>query len=388
MPRPSKPAQVTAALPNMAALEVLERACEDAASKWNEVSKATRLDYEAKARRLAAPGGYPFHAVTPATRKLYKAAGLWVLRKQVRSILREARRAKKGATGKELFAVRVEMWRAKLEQARHLLDQIDTLSAVDCNQVSGIDRAQPSHKQKPATDADLGKFHAWAAEHSSFAEAFIVAEFSGCRGEELGKGIRIEAVNINNAPVLRFHIESAKCDGDKKGLDIRCVEVPYPALAADDVKRRWKTLAKKACQRRSGHVVTIEATDKTTAGDRFSDACRTASRGSGVKVGAYSFRQRFSAQVKASSAGTPDAAVNVALALGHQTTETQQHYARAHRGKGGISPVSIRGVNVMGAQIRGPKVRTGPPLHVKTRHVLQTTTPAAPLSVRATARRL
>lgn len=365
MARPSKPVQVTAALPNQGALEVLERACEDASSKWNEVAKTTRLDYEAKASRLAAPGGYPFHAVTPATRKLYKAAGLWVLRKKVRAILREAKRAKKGVTGKELFAVRQAMWAAKLAEARPLLDQIDTLSAVDCNQVSGIDRAQPSHKQKPATDADLGKFHGWAAEHSSFAEAFMVAEFSGCRGEELGKGIRIEAAKIDGVPVLRFHIESAKCDGIKKGLDIRCVEVPFPALAADDVKRRWMILAKKASERRSGHVVTIEATEKTSAGDRFSDACRTASRGSGVKVAAYSFRQRFSAQVKASSAGTPDAAVNVALALGHQTTETQQHYARAHRGKGGISPVSIRGVNVMGVQIRGPAQRQGPPLHIR-----------------------
>lgn len=388
MPRPSKPAQVTAALPNVGTLEVLERACEDAASKWNEVSKATRLDYEAKARRLAAPGGYPFHAVTPATRKLYKAAGLWVMRKQVRSILREARRAKKGATGKELFAVRVAMWGAKLEEARQLLDQIDALSAVDCNLVSGIDRAQPSHKQKPATDADLGKFHAWAADHSSFAEAFMVAEFSGCRGEELGKGIRIEAAKVDGVAVLRFHIESAKCDGEKKGLDIRCVEVPFPALAADDVKRRWMVLAKKASERRSGHVVKVEATDKTSAGDRFSDACRTASRGAGVKVAAYSFRQRFSAQVKASSTGTPDAAVNVALALGHQTTETQQHYARAHRGKGGISPVSIRGVNVMNVQIRGPAQRQGPPLHVRERFALRGATPAAPPAARAVVRRL
>ena len=388
MPRPSKPVQATAALPNQGTLEVLERACEDAASKWNEVAKATRLDYEAKASRLAAPGGYPFHAVAPATRKLYKAAGLWVLRKRVRAILREAKRAKKGATGKELFAVRQAMWAAKLAEARPLLDEIDRLAAIDCKIVSGLDRAQASHKQAPATDADLVKFHAWAAENSSFADAFLVAEFSGCRGEELGKGIRVQAAKVDGVPVLRFHIESAKCDGDRKGLDIRCIEVPFPSAAAQGVQRRWMELAKKASQKKTGIVIEVEAKGQSTAGRRFTEACRTASEGAGVKVAAYSLRNRFSAQVKASSAGTPDASVNVALALGHQTTETQRHYARAHRGGGGISPVSIRGVNVMGAQIRGPAQRQGPPLHVKTSHALQQATPKAAPAARSGARRL
>lgn len=306
------------------------------------------------------------------------------MRRRLRKLLREAKKLRKdGETGKELFAVKVAMWAAKLDEVRQLVDHIDALKAERCQvpfeerrllapdakrvPIAEQDRmrAQASHKQETATDADLEKFHAWAAKHSSFAEALIVAEFTGCRGAEFDKGIRIEATKFEGVPTLRFHIESAKCDGKKKGLELRCHEVPFPAQAADSVKRRWLALAQRATKAKSGYVLKIEAIGKSTAGRRITEACRTISEGAGVKIGAYSLRNRFSSQVKASSKGKADAAINVALALGHQTTETQRHYARAHRGGGGISPVTIKGVNVMGTQIRGPAQRKGPPLHIR-----------------------
>jgi hypothetical protein len=375
MPRPSKPVQATAALPNMAALEVLEQDCLDELHKWNEVSKATRLDYTAKSKRLAEAaktGGYPFHEVTPATRKLYVAAAKWTARKELRSIMHAAKKAKKGKTGKEMFAVRVAMWEVELEKARLVLQKLEVLAAIDCNQETGLDRKQASHKQKPATDDDLVKFHAWAAAaKSKYADAFMVTEFTGCRGEELGKGIRIETVKINGEVVLHFHIESAKCDGKKKGLDVRCLEVPFPRMASTSVKRRWTALAKKVAGNRGELVVKIEATEGASAGECFTDACRTASKGAGVKVAAYALRNRISSQVKEASKGHPDAAINVALVLGHQTTKTQRHYARAHRGGRGISPIEIKGINVMGVTIRGPAQRQGPPLHIRERVALE-----------------
>lgn len=377
MPRPSKPAQATAAkTPKGASLEVLERACEAEAAKWNATSQTTRLDYETKARRLLGDG-FAFQGITPATREFYKKAGMWVMRKQLKAILRAAKKAKKGETGKELFAVRQLMWAEKIEEAGKLLKKIQTLAAVDCKLDLEKNRMQASHKQKAATDADLVAFDAWAVKNSSFRDAFLVAEFSGCRGEEFGKGVKVQATKISGVQVLRFHIESAKCDGEKKGLDLRCIEVPFPTQAAESVQRRWLALAEIASENKSGALVTIAAKGKSTSGRRFTEACRSASEGAGVKIAAYGLRQRFSSQVKAASKGTPDAAINVALALGHQTTDTQEHYARAHRGGGAVSPVVIRGVNTMGVQIRGPAVRTGPPLHVKTRVALNKVTAVA-----------
>lgn len=382
MARTSKPAPVAAALPNMGALEALERASEAEVAKWNEVSKATRLDYVAKAERMAKAeeqGGFALHGLTPASRKLYVAAAKWTTRKELRSVMSVARKAKKGATGKELFAVRVAMWAAELEKARKLLAKLDALAAIDCNQELGHDRKQVSHKQKPATDADLVKLHAWAAASGSkYADAFLVMEFSGCRGEELGKGVRVEALKVKGAITLRFHIESAKCDGDKKGLDLRCVEVPMPMMASASVKRRWIELAKRAAAKGGQFVVAVEASASQTTGQRITQAFRTASECAGIKVAAYSLRNRVSAQTKAASKGKPDAAVNVALVLGHQTTKTQRHYGRAHRRGRGISPMQVNGVNVMGAQIRGPKV-SGPALHVRERVAVRSAvSPTAP----------
>jgi len=59
-------------------------------------------------------------------------------------------------------------------------------------------------------------------------------------------------------------------------------------------------------------------------------------------IASQSLRNRFAAQVKQAKPGD---AVAVAVALGHQTTETQRHYARASRGGGGISPVKSTEVN-------------------------------------------
>lgn len=381
--------------------EAFERAAKTEAAKWSEVSQATRLDYEAKAKRLEAPGGYAFHAVAPATRKIYKAAGLWVMRKRLKAILKDARKLKKdGLKGDEMFALRQMMWATKLDEARELVAAIDVLHAVQCQaslaerkalSPNGYNkrlpmaeadyvRAQASHKQKPATDDDLEKFHAWAAKNSSFAEVFLVAEFTGCRGQDLAKGVRIETLSIGGVVTLRFHVEPAKCDGGKKGLDIRAHDIPFPSKASKSVKARWRALAEKATAK-GGIVVKLEAKGKSTAGRRFTEACRTVSEGAGVKIGAYSLRHRFSSQVKAASKGMPDAAVNVALALGHQTTNTQRHYARAHRGGKGVSPLAIKGINAMGVQIRGPSTRNGPPQHVKDRKALSDLLPSPPPSI-------
>ena len=111
--------------------------------------------------------------------------------------------------------------------------------------------------------------------------------------------------------------------------------MPFPSGAAEPVKRRWLELAKSVEKSTNGtkksYIVSVAASEKQTAGRLFSDACKNTARAAGVDVSAYSLRNRFSAQVKQANPGD---AVAVAVALGHQTTETQRHYARASRGGG------------------------------------------------------
>ncbi len=84
-------------------------------------------------------------------------------------------------------------------------------------------------------------WHGAASRHRSPRAG---AEFSGCRGEEFREGVRVEASKIDGVAALSFFIQSAKADGKKKGLDVRCVRVLVPSEASEEVGRRWLRLAK------------------------------------------------------------------------------------------------------------------------------------------------
>jgi len=342
-------------------------ACEAEAGRWSEVGKATRLGYEQAGAVLAK--GWDLAGAAKGTRYHMRAAGLWVMRKRLRSLVREAKKLRKsGRTGEELAPVRDAQFQVKLAEAVRLVDKIREFQALPwAGSLDPVmDRRQKSHKQRAARDSDLVKFYE-AASASSFLESFMVAEFSGCRGEELGKGVRVEAAKIGGRFVLSFYIESAKCDGQQKGIELRRIDVPMPDKASPSVRRRWLELARKAAAAGGGFVCKIDATAKQTAGQRFTNAAKFIKQAAGVDVMPYSLRHRYSSQVKQASGGD---AVAVALALGHASTETQRHYGRAARGGGGVSPVQATGIAVSGESVRGPRERQGPGLVWKEKKAL------------------
>ena len=376
MPRPSKQATTKPTL-QRSELALLVRGAEMEGAKWRKVEKISRLTYEVKAKQLA--DGWDMGTACKKSRYSMKAAGLWTMRKELRALLKEAKRVEKeGRTGGELFALREAQFAQEMEKVEEKLAAIRVFDALPWSEIEDTGRRlEKSHKKKPAKDSELVSFYK-SAEKSSYREAFLVAEFAGVRGEELGKGVRVEVGEKEGTATLRFFVQSAKADGDKKGLDLRAIEVPFPSGADKPVQRRWMELAKSAAKAKKAtkksYIVSVVASEKQTAGRLFTDACKNTARTAGVDVSAYSLRNRFSAQVKQANPGD---AVAVALALGHQTTETQRHYARASRGGGDVSPVQSTGINISGKKIRGAPVRTGPPLHVKHKKILGATTPRA-----------
>lgn len=407
MPRPSKPIEALTTMPEMAGWAAFEKAAEREAAKFSEVSKETRLAYEKRHAKVIAKDSFDFTKMTPETRDAYKKGAKWVMRRQLRALLRQAKKLKSdGVTGGESFQVRATLWAAKLEEARQLMDRIEVIAAFK-TRVSFEERKarmpeghegripladedclrmQASHKQKAATDLELDKFFDWAEVNSSFAEFFLVSEFTGCRGAELGKGVRIEVEKKDGIATMTFTVEGVKCDGDKKGLELRSHSIPYPKDASEGVRRRWLTLAKMAAEKRGGRVFTLAPSGKSTPGRRFTEACRTVADGAGLKTRGYSFRHRISAQGKAANKGRADAGVQVALLMGHQTTNTGAHYGRAHRGGGGISPIQIEAHNLMGVQIRGEVKPAGPPQHMKDEVAIKKTLGKKPLPSKPKAR--
>jgi hypothetical protein len=382
-------------------MDELVREAEKEAALAKKVEQATRLTYEQKSEQLK--NGWDMEASTKGTRYGMRAAGLWTMRRQLRKLVKTANSVRKnGEKGDELEMVREFQFATRMEGVSEKMQQIREFQALPWSTPNDAKRRlEKCHKQRPAKDSELVKFYE-AATRSSFRTAFLVAEFSGCRGAEFGDhgpGIRIEAAKKDGVAMLRFFIQSAKADGKEKGLDMRCIESAFPFSASEEVQRRWLELAKKVAAQKSLVVKIDPGKPKkpkegekpkppATPGQRFTNACKMVSRSAEVEVAAYSFRHRFSAQVKASNPGD---AVAVALALGHQTTETQRHYSRASRGGGGVSPVQVTGVAVPGAQaVRGARVRSGPSQAFKDKLAMEKSTPqaAAPPSYKARGKRL
>lgn len=354
-------------------VDALLLAAEKEVAKWKDVSEASRLTYEAKAKQLET--GWDMESACKKSRYSMRAASLYVQRKKLKKLVKAAIQIrKKGKAGEELQPIREAQFAVAMKEVGQLLRRIEAFQALPWDQVADPKRRlEKSHSKRAATDSELALFHA-AAESSSFRVQLLVAEFSGCRGAEFAEGIRVEAAKKAAVPTLRFFIQSAKCDGKKKGLDVRCVESSFPSEARDDVKRRWLELASLAATKKA-YVSKIEPTATTTPGQRLTNAVRFIAKKAGVDVSTYSMRHRLSAQVKAATGGD---AVAVALALGHQSTATQGHYARATRGKGGISPAQVTGVHVAGNPMpRGPAKRAGPPVHVKEKIQISQAAPQA-----------
>lgn len=342
-------------------------------ARFKEVSRESRLTYERNARTLEQ--GWDLASAAKGTRYAMKAAGLYVMRRQLRALASEARKVKaKGETGKELQPVVMAQFAQRAKAVREKLEQIAAFEAQPWTDYTGErTRVQRSHKQQAATDAELIRFFAAVPADSEMRLPLLVAEFSGVRGKELAAGVRVELGKADGRLQLAFVIESAKCDGDKKGLDLRALRVSQPSEASPAVQRRWNELARAVGAAGKRLVVKVEPTAKQTVGQRITQACKFASIRAGVHVAAYSLRHRVSAQAKASGD-----AVSVALVLGHQTTRTQGHYGRRKRGGGGVSPVRVVGVNLGEVSIRGAPKRAGPPPHVKDKAALRTSIPSAP----------
>lgn len=357
----SKQANIKAS--NMLSLDDVVRALRAEVKQAGPLKPESQSEYERRATQLRS--GWDMAKAGKSERYAMRAAGVWDMRRQIRDKLTEADRIVKRGEGSK--ADREAARALVLAAAVKISKKLDAFRALSWADFDRDAKQEAGHKKRAATDEQLKRFFESVGQ-SQFRDAFLVAEFTGLRGAELGKGVRIEGHMTNGKPALSFFIESAKCDGKKKGLDLREIVVPFPSGASVDVQERWNELAKRVKASKALEItVGMEATDKQTAGQRFTQNFRHFAKAAGLSdFSAYSLRHRVSSQAKAMGD-----AENTALVLGHQTTETQRHYGRSKRGRGGVSPVAHIGINATGATIRGAPARTGPGLHSKEKVALK-----------------
>jgi hypothetical protein len=310
--------------------------------KRPKLAETTVREYERRAARLNAlrESGEPLDVAQMVKREryLWKAAGGWMFKAKVREAMNAADKVWKASHASE--GERWKAYRSAVAQVQKARKALDEWEAFDFSRSVGEERRhEANHKKRPATDSQLSRFFQLVGG-SKYRGHFLAMEFAGARPQEFGAGVRVEVAKQSGANGLRFVIEGAKCR-ERHGQPLRSVFVPVPASAAKEVRDRYAELVRQVKESgRAGLVLKVDAGETLTAGQKLSRAFSDfASKcGDGPKLSAYSLRNRFSAQAKA-SLETPE---EVAQVLGHQSVETQRHYGRAHRGGGKVSPVAVQ----------------------------------------------
>jgi hypothetical protein len=172
----------------------------------------------------------------------------------------------------------------------------------------------------------------------------LVALFSGARNEELSGGVRVRQVKTHDGRVaLLLTIENRAKRGTAKGQPKGRILLPVDSVSGEFAPL-FKELQRLVVREGGEMTVKVEPTEKMTVGQRLTKIAghfgKKVELADGSHPSFYSLRQTFSAQVKAAAAAKHGqdweaAAVEVAQAMGHQSTETARHYGRASRGGGG-----------------------------------------------------
>ena len=330
------------------------RLATELAKQQHSLSKATQKEYENRWKRLCSDQGWDMGRACKNERYLMRAAGIYAYKSLIRKKKNEAERLlKNGLFGNELLPIREMLWAHRMKEVEQLCNELKSFQERDWQIFHDKKDRKQRHKKKPATDLQLEKFYS-AANGSMFMPFFLIAEFSGCRGDELGKGIRCVCGSDQTGAYIEFVIESSKCDGRRKGLDVRSVRCYEPKGTDKHVCARWAQLSGLIQATGGSYVAQLRPTPSLSPGQRFTRACVDTAKKAGVSMSAYSFRHRVSAACKAQGD-----AVNTARVLGHQTTETQRFYGRALRGGALVSPLRLVG-DSHGVSIRGNLKRQGP----------------------------
>jgi hypothetical protein len=358
------PAWVADARAEIAALRVRVRA--------PRLADSTRTEYERRAKRLAG-GKVELVGVCKRELALWKAAGKWKMGERVREAMNEAdmlwrhgrRVVEVGPDGRkqvrrEPFASNADKWRAwraavgtirqRAAELEAFLAEADGWKAASGRTGDAVVRKEASHKKRPFRPGEAKRFFA-AVGSSAFRPALLAAYFCGARPQEFAGGVTVRRAldKATNQPGLLLTIhDRAKQDGDKKGQAQGRIFIADASVSSDEARALFDELRELALDHAGEIKIEVAPTGRQSTGQRLTQAARhfaLQAFPAGERPSFYSLRQTFSRNVKAAArerhgGDTEAAAVEVAQALGHQSTETARHYGRASRAAGEFAPES------------------------------------------------
>lgn len=312
-------------------IRISERTCEDYLAKFNSVARHSLDDLNryAQDRNLSKTSYYTYKAA-------YQYGMALQLDEQLKAYNNYSK-AKDRQAAKESRAAAAACYQALASMnpdygIRHILNPEKHASQFP-GQSTGSKAKKTNSKRNSLTGLPVGWQHLiYGKVAPKYKSAVLALTVTGCRPEELRKGVRFF---LSEDGLIGVKIDGAKVS-ETKGQWIRL-------LFFDPEINALNKVIKKILDQHGALEIKLPANDNQDprqAVNAFTKAVNYAARKAGPKfskVSPYTFRHQKTADLKKEGHSQEKRAAF----LGHRSTRTQQHYGFAQQGRGATGIVRV-----------------------------------------------
>lgn len=287
------------------------------------VSKKTLAGYGVEFKRLVAKAGKPSAIIEEAANT--KSAATWYRRRAailcagkmgLSQALKEQDQMQRAGFARDDDPRKIE-WQKKVREVGRYAFLIREAQSAEPPSLD--DRKKRVSKKRSLAGLPDEWRQTLAARLPKYRLPFLVAAASGCRPDELEKGVLLSIQDEG----IRIHIQGAKVTG-KAGQPDRTIKVIMDGIDG--------SISSQIAAAINGGVDGV----KIESGKLFSGAVRDAGRrewpNKKTDLSAYSLRHQFSADLK----GAGFSPIEIASLMGHVTTKTASYYGDSKQARGGL----------------------------------------------------
>jgi integrase len=314
----------------------------------NPISDGTKSDYLKKYAHILAckklPDGI---ARTPGSYYAYRAAFLYGTAEEARQALRNRDRLPIGTPDRQAAIEKIQACISRFEmyppdkKQQHQELGSSSFTWADVKKTLTQDGVNIKRHSKKYMLSALIKRGNWTEKildllPEQYKQIAAVMSLTGCRPSELGKGVKISQSEGN----LYFCILGSKVTS-KSGQDSRVIGIDMSSKAAQYLVD---------CMKGREQISIVLANAKSFA-EALASAGKSAFPRLRGRVSPYIWRHALSSDMK-SSGVLPE---QVAAALGHRVTRTQEHYGRHAHGCGSVGLIAVHASTEIRDNRRDPR---------------------------------
>lgn len=314
-----------------------------------KVSEATQKEYDSRLRRIKQAGGkLELVGVGKKEMAVWKAAIKYGARERLRIAGAKAVEILKSTTF-ESDGLKWKQFSLAMKQVKIAKFNLEKVEA-ELKEVRGCSKAdevpkESAHKKSAFKSGEAKAFFD-ALGPSQYRLQMIAALFCGARPQEFESGVTVQFGKVKNdgwVMYLKIHDRAKQSHGT--GQKSTSITIPLSGVTDPEYRSLFMELGKAAygASADGSMLLQVSPTKTQTVGRLLSSLASKVGSKLKSRPSFYSLRHTFASNVKAAirekhGSDFTASSVEIAMALGHRSTETQRHYARVKRSRGGFSP--------------------------------------------------